>query len=120
MRELKFRFWNTEKKRWYGKGIHLHKVCYNVDNEEMHTNYVTEQFAGVLDSKGVDIYEGDIVKIVDDNWEQRHTYKVIYEPLFMAFVLDLERHHGEGDYIDFISDIEHYNIEVVGNIHQSR
>ena len=66
MREIKFRFWHKEKKKWFGEGVPLYKICYDIDNSEKHTKFITEQFTGLQDKNGKDIYEGDVLHVVED------------------------------------------------------
>lgn len=65
MREIKFRAWNIRLKEmemiddlyWFEENMCHH----NGDND-----YVIQQFTGMQDKNGVDIYEGDL--IVSDHW----------------------------------------------------
>lgn len=70
-RPISFRAWHKGRKKWlhdksYG-GCHILGECIllggfvNVPMEELNDVIVT-QFTGLQDSKGVDIYEGDIIR----------------------------------------------------------
>lgn len=104
-RVLKFRAWDKWRKEmispkdgdfiaWHGPSNW--KDCYEV-----------MQFTGLLDSKGVEIYEGDIVRK-----EYKHHVgmaEVRYDPNFAGYHPFV--YNGGGEY-------EPDDCEVIGNIHQ--
>ena len=73
MREIKFRAWNIKEKRMQ-QGFYIDDEGFLVqpiidgDTIEMiqQEGYIIMQFTGLKDSKGVEIYEGDIVRYIVD------------------------------------------------------
>lgn len=119
MREIKFRVWNEEfklfdtllKDDYYGDGNIGFVDCF-VGNEED----IWEQFTGLHDKNGREIYEGDVVKVY--GFSKVTVGKVIYEDYY--FTLDgfcdtgtdrPEMAFSEGEF--------EVNYEVIGNIHEN-
>ncbi len=63
-RIIKFRIWDTYKKEWleYFEIDVIHDFQYLVDNGDI----VFQEFSGIKDSLGREIYEGDIIKYGDN------------------------------------------------------
>ena len=123
MRELKFRVWNIEEKQWdepsklevfdsSGRLRHLY------DHEE---NYVIQQFTGLKDSAGKEIFEGDIVKIIiDSNYMNAGTYIAPVE--FENGRFYAKNKFGMnfiGDKCSFYPGLGGDNCEIVGNIFEN-
>jgi len=70
MRTIKFRAWDKLEKRFIypDKGYQGHYVLdlngrfQNLQNGSGGDEYVVQQWTGLKDSKGVDVYEGDIIE----------------------------------------------------------
>ncbi len=117
-REIKFR------------GKHLNKWVYgyllkNIDDNKSYISVSLDQFyqvkeetigqyVGLKDKNGVEVYEGDIVRIVYDSIE--HIYQIIFD----KEELDFKATNGEINYggnFQYLGCCE--EIEVIGNIYEN-
>jgi len=146
MREINFRLWDKEKKVMIPNNgdDYEEEYCYLVmfidgswalcwsQGGDVFDKYEIMQFTGLKDSKGKEIYEGDIV-IADDGGEwfpheydeekdeyyPTGKYLVEYDSEFARFILiDLETNcEVECDYNPF--SLPDFTLEVIGNKFQN-
>ena len=120
MREIKFRVWDKKENEYMGyedKTLDLyHCMAYNMfmfdnDNYDIASrNIIIEQFTGLTDKNGVEIYEGD--KVQDDEM----TWIVEYRVSTLSYDL---RQIGKDTYdcpLSYIGNLD--LLEVIGNIHE--
>jgi len=121
MREIKFRAWDKFSEKW------LDIEEYVIDPEDgavgevsgyeiVDVNYdaILEQYTGINDKNGVDIYEGDYIRT------KSNIYKV--EWFNTAFWAIPEDGNGSSQPIYRLYEYEDgtaYRLEVIGNIHEN-
>ena len=122
MREIKFRIWSKHTNSWCeydfclandGKVATFTSGVYNLQD-----NFVTQQFTGLKDKNGVEIYEGDIVREQNKFGE---TFSIV-EFNSASFAVRYLKGAAQRNLVGFFNDCngpisEH--LEVVGNIFEN-
>lgn len=113
MRELRFRAWNTARNCWtsrveldggWGKPMFMHGEIEN-DSGYQTDNTIIEQYTGLKDKNGKEIYEGDVL---ESTWNGDKAV-VVWN--------DIE---GEWEhYADFNTHSKYSGSVVIGNIHEN-
>ena len=132
MRELNFRFWNTLTGKFEedsdlffvrGDGV----IC---SNDSVENNLEAEQYTGLKDKNGKEIYKGDIVEAsIDGVWgtgkntvgfgKVKWKLEVIYNDIRFMDVFRVIGSKNCPDRIYYLFDKELSELDVIGNIHEN-
>jgi len=121
MRELKFRVWSFNDNKYIDQfapdfvglafNYLINNKYYNVDKKEFEKEFCFQQFTGLKDSEGRDIYEGDIVQARDHYDDTYFTGKVVFSKELASFVFASEK----AEYY-----VTSYDLLVIGNIFENK
>lgn len=113
-REIKFRAWHMPfgpkgpmQEMVHGKASSILALA-EMSPDKYIDEYIVEQFTGLKDSNGDDIYENDLVLLDPDD----PPYQVIF---------DEGKFELSNDYLRLVYDLseEHMDCEIIGNIHEN-
>lgn len=121
MRDIKFRIWLPDSKEWKAadadgsrcghRCMHVEKGVWTLKSSD---KAVLQQWTGLHDKNGVEIYEGDIV--TNPNWRKK--FVVIWN----EYGFDLQNVKKEGErFTEYEQEsLSHYGWTIVGNIFENK
>ncbi len=116
MRQIKFRAWDKKKKKMIFKGFEFELSLLECESSGEDfigygrfeaQRFELMQYTGLKDKNGKEIYEGDLLKIIDIDYDRKRKYRVDF--VNGAFV--------DNYYHWLISGSK--NVEVIGNIYET-
>lgn len=117
MREIKFRAWNKKDKKFVYFVLLQNKFSNDMENFSKNGFDCEpwEQFTGLKDMIGRDIFEGDVLEM--DEWEPKHMTVAFAEGGFCMKTRTTQKAMLTD--INFIQDSKGIHARVVGNTHQN-
>jgi uncharacterized phage protein (TIGR01671 family) len=128
-RPIKFRVWDKITNQYLQElGIYYWHIPYSLDGEEItgeanlvglsellkHDNFIIQQYTGLKDSKGNEIYDGDILKNPYDVYN-KIIGQVLYESDHGGYIFQWKRRGQDYKITNLNCDVAFESV-IVGNI----
>lgn len=110
-REIKFRIWDLDTKEWvksHRTQLVIRPLTGTVTEGSITPNIILNQYTGLKDSKGVEVYEGDIVNHWKKSWKEE---PYIYNKFVVKWIQDDSRNGW--------NIVPEQKLEVIGNIFEN-
>lgn len=116
MRQIKFRFWDVTYKT-FAKTEHM----IGESGFEKLRDHIPSQFTGLHDKNGKEIYEGDIVHMIDDPYVAAHEIvgAVVWDQRDCRFRVDLKQDGTSYTGLLSTDEADDRQYQVIGNIYEN-
>jgi uncharacterized phage protein (TIGR01671 family) len=111
MREIKFKVWSFGQKRWVEKQSSVIKFSCELNEVFDTKEYEFQQYTGLEDKNGKEIYEGDILELVNEANQASRICEVVFEYYSWRF-------KNDNDSKPFANP-DRFKLEIIGNIFEN-
>lgn len=113
-RKIKFRIWDKTQKEmnyidlcdlaegtdyWFDGETTMWDVIYDATHEQ--ERFIIQQYTGLKDKKGVEIYEGDLLRYSEDTSEISGIDEVFYNEEYGTFEVAINRKRNDTEVLGF-------------------
>ena len=128
MREIKFRAWDKEKEEMLFNGKEYELRCLGEPSKDInwipiispHANtdrFELQQYTGLHDKNGNEIYEGDILQTIVDH-TRTDVFLSKFEVYWDTYMARFRKRRDDGTLFNFYAGAEAFK-EVIGNIYEN-